>query len=353
MTAPKTLVSWGYAAKIEATYGTINACTVSDGILLTKIPTLDVPHWLNNGDRGNTPGGGRRQPAAQSGRWGTFKVEAEGIGSKAAAAYSAGVKPHLDVLIQAAGTAATGSFVATHEYYQYTPENQPTGLASVTTEASVSGQLYRLYGAYADLSIAVNGPGIPVWTFDLNGVLDVITDATIPAFTSYPNQSDLPSKADQIGLTIGLFTGAVVKSFTFKSNRSIKNSRTNISSGFVPGHAGFTPGYRNPTLEVVIERCATMATVTPWNTASTLNPYRLAEDRVPVLLQLQVGSTQYKRWFIYTGNGVTTGAPTPAAQAILKDVKDTAEGPTATWTLTFELFESTYGAADAYSILFN
>jgi hypothetical protein len=353
VTAPKTLVSWGYSAKLESTYGTINANGVADGILLTKIPTLDVPKWLNVGDRGVTPAGGQRQEVAQSGRWGGFKLEAEGIGAKAAAAYAAGVKPHLDVLNQISGMASTGSFTAAQEFYQYTPQYQPTALVSATTEAVVASQLYRLYGAYADLSIAANGPMVPLFTYDVNGVLDLITDTTIPVYTSYPLMTDLPQKADSIGLKIGLFTAGIVKSFAFKQGRNIKGARTAISGGLIPGHAGFTPAYATPTLEVVIERCATLTATTPWNAATTLNPYRLAEDKVPVILSLDVGSVQYKRWHLYSGTGVTTGTPNPTAQAVLKDVKDTAEGATATWTLTFEFFNSTYNASDAYSLMWN
>jgi hypothetical protein len=353
MTAPKTLVSWGYSAKLESTYGTINANGVADGILLTKIPTLDFPKWLNEGDRGVTPAGGRRQAVAASGRWGTIKAEAEGIGSKGGVAYSASIKPHLDVLNQISGFNVTSAFTAGHEFYQYVPESQPSALASATTEAVVAGQLYRLFGAYGDLSIAANGPMVPLFTYDLNGVADIIVDQAIPAYTSYPLMNDLPSKADSIGLKIGLFTAGVVKSFSFKANRNIKGARVAMSGGLIAGHAGFTPAYRDPTFEVVIERCATLATVTPWNTATTLNPYRLKEDKIPVVLQIDIGSQQYHRWHLYSGSGLTVEVPNPTAQAVLKEVKDTGEGATATWTLTFELFESTYGANDAFSLLWN
>src|SRR6266700_5172656 len=130
MTAPKVHVQWGYAAKIETTYGLINAPTTTDGILLKMIPTVDVPQWLNSGDRGQTPAGGTRQNAPNSGRFGAYKLQNEGIG--AGAAYAAGVKPHSDVLYQACGFSSTGSFSASQEYYQYLPIVQPTSLVSVT-----------------------------------------------------------------------------------------------------------------------------------------------------------------------------------------------------------------------------
>lgn len=349
MTAPKTLVSWGFAAKAESTYGTINACTVSDGILLKEVPDVDIPHWLNMGDRGVTPAGAPRQNAPNSGRWGGYKVIAEGIGSPAAQAYSASIKPQLDVAILSSGFAGTGSFTAGQEYWLYTPNAQPSALTSVTTEVNLSGQLYRLFGAYADLAVGVKGPGIPDWHFDYIGMMDLMTDATIPVYTSYPNMAVLPPKADNIGLKLGLFTSGVVRSFDLKMNRNIKSPRANLSNG---GHSGYTPAYRKPTLEVVIERC-TLATVTPWNTANTLNPYKLAEDANPILFQIDVGSVQYKRYHFFSGNGTTTGNPNPAAQAVVTNVKDTKDGPNATWTIELELFASTYGASDEVSIMFN
>lgn len=354
MTAPKTLVSWGYSAKAETTYATINANGVGDGVLLSKIPTVDPTQWLNMGDRGNTPGGGRRQDAPNSGRFGTMKLNAEGIGSKGTIAYAAGVKPQLDAIIQAAGFQATGSFTASQENWLYQPETQPAALQSVTTEATVAGQLYRLYGAYMDLGISMAGPGIPDWAFDVIGIQDFVVDAAIPAFTSYPNESDLPQKGDNLGLKIGLFTAGIVKSFNFKMNRAHKNTRVAMSGGAIAGIAGYTPGYYDPTLEVVIERCASLATVSPWNTATTLNPYRLAEDKLPIAIQMDFGATQYRRWHIQSGAVVAAGLPSPQAQAVLTSVKDTAEGPTGTWTLNFRFFNSTLGATnDAVSLLYN
>lgn len=353
MTAPKTLVAWGYSGKIETTYATINANGVADGMLLSKIPTVDPSQWLNMGDRGNTPSGGRRQDAPNSGRWGNMKLNAEGIGSKGTIAYAAGVKPQLDVLLQAAGFSSVGSFTASQENYLYQPETQPNGLASITTEAVVGGQNYRLYGAYADLGITCNGPTIPDWAFDVIGIQDSIVDAAIPAYTSYPNEGDLPQKGDNIGLKIGLFTAGIVKSVALKMNRNHKNTRIAMSGGAIAGHAGYTPSFHDPELEVVVERLA-LATVSPWNTATTLNPYMLAEQKIPVAIQLDFGATQYRRWHIQSGAVVAAGLPSPQVQAVLKEVKDTAEGPTATWTMKFRFFNSTFGATnDSISLLYN
>src|SRR5437762_239523 len=101
LTSPKTVNLWGFGAKVESPYGTKNAPTTSDGVLLTKVPVPDFDKFLNDGQRGVNPMGGKRAAVASSGRWGEMKLEAEGIG--AGAAYSAGVKPHLDALILGSG----------------------------------------------------------------------------------------------------------------------------------------------------------------------------------------------------------------------------------------------------------
>jgi len=350
MSAPKTGNQWGFGAKVESTYATINAPGVGDGVLLKEVPNVDVPHWINDGDRGVTPGGGPRQNVAKSGRWGGYKLVAEGIGAKALAAYSASVKPQLDPLILGSGFVGTGSFTGGQENWLYTPAMQPANtLTSLTSDVNLAGQLYRLYGAYADVEIVAAGPVVPLFNFDVVGLMDFVTDAAIPAYTSYPLMTDVPVKADNIVVTIGSLTGAIVKSFHFKYGRNFKNQRVNMASG---GHAGYTPGYHKPTIEIVIERTTTLTGSTPWSAATTLNPYRMAEDQNPVIFRMDVGSTQYRRWSLFSGVAVAAGAPSPAAQAQLVEVKDTFEGPTATWTLTFEFLASAFGLYDSFAIMY-
>src|SRR6266550_7040896 len=262
LTSPKTGNLWGFGAKVEAAYGTKNAPTTSDGVLLTKPPAPDFDKFINQGDRGLNPMGGKRAMVASSGRFGEMKFDAEGIG--AASAYAAGVKPHLDPVLLGAGHKGTGSFTGGQEFWQYTPSMYPTdALTSLTLAAYLSGQLYMLYGAYGDLEVSVVGPGVPLWTFDYAGVMDPMTDIAIPAFSNYPALSNNPQKADAIALTIGTYTAGIVKSFHFKAGRNFKNQRANISAGIVPGFAGFIPGARDPKLEIVIDRDA-LAASSPW-----------------------------------------------------------------------------------------
>lgn len=343
MSAPKTRNKWGFGAKIESTYGTVNAPTATDGVLTLEVPEVDQPQFLNDGDRGVTPGGASRPGVNQSGRWGGVRVSSEWIGG--GAAYSASVKPHLDVLKRICGLEATGSFTGGSENWKYAPEAGPASLESATVDAYVGGQLYRLTGCYGTFEITCDGPGVPRWDFDIVGIADVVTDAAILAFSNYPAINNPPPKAENIALTIGTFTGGKVRSFHFVEGREKDQARADLN-GVSNQHAGFTPGSRSPTLEVVLER-TTLATVAPWHTATTLNPYRLAEDRAASFIcSLNVGSVQYKRFKLWSGPIAAA-----AAQAQLLDVQDTNEGPTKTWTLTIGFRPSTYLAEDEFAIV--
>lgn len=342
MSAPKTINSWGFMGKVETAYGTpVSPAGATDGILLAERPTLDLRNYLNDGQRGKTPGGAMRPRVKQSGRWGSIKAAAELIGP--GAAYSATVKSTLDLLLRVCGMQATGSFTVGQEKYSYLPETAPAGLESATFQAYLAGQMFQVYGTYGTFEIQADGPQVPLWTFDLAGICDNPTDAAIPAIT-YPAATLLPAKAESIALTLGLWTGAVVRSFHFVQNREHSANRANINSS--AGILGMTPGGRNPTLDVVVERCP-LATVSPWSTASTYNPYELANRGDLHIVSLAVGATQYQRFKLWAGSSTTAAA----AQAQLVNVQDTEDGPTATWTLTYEFKPSTFTADDEFIII--
>lgn len=342
MTATKTRNAWGFMGKVETTYGTpIALAAGSDGILLADFPTPDFGQYLHDGSRGRTPGGPTRVRVKQSGRFGNIKAPAEAIGG--GAAYSASVFSSLHTLLRTGGLDPVGSFGAGVEKWTFTPETGPTGLDAATFQAYVEGQMYQLYGAYSSFEITADGPGVPIWDFDLQGLADVETDAAIPTITSYPAATLLPPKAESIALTLGLFTAGVVRSFHFDAGREHGQARADLNSG---GHKGFTPGGRNPTLTVVVERVA-LATVGPWHTASTINPKQLKETGTQIICSLAVGSVQYNRWKLFAGS------PASAAQAQVVEVKDGEDGPAATWEITLEFKPSTLTANDEYAIVFD
>lgn len=340
MSAPKTVNAWGFMAKVQAAYGTPETLAAgSDGVLLLERPEIDLDQFVHDGSRGRVPGGATRMRVAQSGRFGTASLVAEMIGS--GAAYSGSVFPSLHRLLQGCGLQATLDATPGSEKYTYAPETGPSGLDALTMEGYLAGMLKRMYDAYGTFEITADGPVVPRWDFSFSGRGDAPTDVAIPTITSYPPASRLPPKAENIAFTLGLFTGGVVRSFHFLANREHDAARTNLNSG---GHAGFTPGGRNPILEVVLEQ-PVLTTGSPWSAAGTLNPYKLAEEGSLHLCSLQIGSTQFNRWKLFAGS------PTSAAQAKVIEVEEGEDGPTAIWTLRIEFYPSTYLANDEFSIV--
>ena len=344
MSAGKTSNAWAFMGKVpESPYGTPLALSASaDGILLEDFADVDFSAFLNDGVRPRAPGGGPRRRVKPSGREGRITAPCAAVG--AGAAYSASVFPSIHTLLRAAGLEATGSFGGGSEKWTYVPEVGPSGLDGGTFEYYEGGQKYALAGAYASFSVGVDGPDIPRWEFDLLGIGSTPTDAAIPTISGgYPPATRLPPKAESIAFTLGLFTAGVVRSFKFDYGREHDSQRANINSG---GHAGYTPGGHNPTLEVTLEQVA-LHTSSPWSTASTLNPYELKNDGQLVVCSLAVGTVQYNRWKIFSG------ASAAALQAQVVDVKDEKDGPTRLWVITVEFKPSTDLLMDSFAVVFD
>lgn len=342
MSAPKTTNAWGFLGKVESAYGTDSVPVAgTDGILLAEKPDIDPSQYLHDGSRGITPGGAPRIRVAQSGRFRTMKVSAEMIG--AGAAYSASVFPSLHTLLRICGLEPTGSFGGGSEKWSYGSEVGPSGLDSGSIYAYLAGQLYKSLGTYGSFEISVDGPGVPRFDFDLAGIGVLESDASIPSISSYPSVSNLPPKAETIGLALGTFTAGIVRGFRFTQNRNFDNPRANINTS---GHGGFTPGGRNPTLEVTLEKCTTLETSPPYHTATTFNPYQLKETGTQLIANMTIGSVQYKRWRLWSG---PAGGATASAQ--VTNVEESEDGPTSLWVVTLEFKPSSYIANDEFSLV--
>jgi hypothetical protein len=302
--------------------------------------------WAFKGERmPSVASGAPFQRVAPRGRVVKFPVEIEMRG--AGAAYSASVVP-LDwhVLAQLSGHTAIGSFGAGLEKYTYTPFSGPP-YSSGFFSAYSRGQLWPIVGAYADLTITMEKAGIPHALFAVDARLDTTpTDVALPAITY--NSTLYPPEGVGIALTIGTYNVPKVRKIEFKKKQVI-HPRIDLS-GAAPalGHAGYGMGRRDAELVIEIEE-DTLATVAPWHTATTINPYEmmaggagtLAAQPPQMAVVFTVGGTQYNRW-IFTAN-----------QAYLMDVKEGVDGSAAIVTLTFQLTPSTPTANDDYSIVFS
>jgi hypothetical protein len=337
MSAPKLRNLFGLMVKAETTYGTaVSLAGATDGILVTEIPDVK-PEYVHDGSRnGRAVGMGPLKRVNKSGRAAKVSVitEARGFG----AAYSASNLPSIDRLLKAAGYGATVVTTGGAETVTYTPQaiaGSGSAPTSLTLESYVNSQKYALAGVYADLMAGGSAGDIPKFEFPCSGIMSATeTDAAVPAIT-YPSID--PPKAETMVLTLGLYTPLIVKDWQFALGRQLAPRAYDNTNA---RHGGFSPGDISPTLEVVVEMVA-LATVNPWNTATTINPRELAERASSLAASLIVGSVQYNKYKL------------SAPQAQLVDVEELEDGPTSEWRLKFLLPPSTPVALDSHNWLFN
>lgn len=313
---------WALLAKLEAAYlGGGAAAPGTDAILTTEPPVVDMD-YIHQGERNGRWSGGAAKRVAKSGRFGTIPAQTEATG--AGAAYSASAFPNVHALLRAMGYAATLDTTLGAEKYAYAPNGSG---GSLSVEAYVAGEKRALTGVYANqLVVSADGPVVPLWAFDLQGVMPALpSDAGVPAGVAYPDVD--PAKATNITLKIGAVADLVVSSFTFTKERSL-TARADENSA---GHKGFTPGNHTARLELTVEATAT----------SAFNPYDLADLATTQAVELTIGSVKYNKYTL------------KALNAQVADVEDAADDATAKWNLVLEFKPSAPGLTDTHTWTFD
>jgi hypothetical protein len=329
--------NFGLLAKVESVYGTDPTPVVgTDGVLVVAEPLIQLAYLYDGQRVGKNPGSlGRMKPAGKAGREGTVTLTTEAFGSTSA--YSASNVPSIHTLMRGCGMSATVDATGGSESVTYAPVN--SAWESLTLWAYARGQLGKLNGAYGNLTITADGPGVPVWEFEYQGMGVVPTDVTLPAIT-YDNTDVIPPRAQDISLLIGDYASAVVRSFNFQTQVQ-RGNRVDLNAA--AGHGGFALGYREPQLEVVIE-ADTLTTSTPWHAAATLNPYQLLEAASELAtVSLTVGATQYNKYTLTLNDVYAIEGP--------EEQED--EPNNALWRIVFAPHPSTFTAADDFEIVFD
>ena len=315
MSSTKLLTQYAVRGVIESSYAAGGVPVAADGILPMEIPEVELEH-IHDGTRGRAPLGGQMTRVAQSGLGASLNLVSHMY--TPGVAYSVTEFPSLDRLLRICGMGLTTDFTGGSESYIYRPVMAVTALESLFMEVFNRGQQFDLRGVYGNFQVAADGPSIPVWTFELQGIgLTPTADVVTPTDTVYVHTDDQkPQKAVSIGFNIGTYVEAVVRSYEFNLQREL-TSRADDNSA---GHAGFSPGDRDPRLTVVIE-----ADNLGVLGAGTINPYQLKEDGTEFALSLLHGVSgapgQYKRWKL------------DMAQAQIVGVTEADDGPTAAWEL--------------------
>lgn len=334
MSSAKSTVVFGLLAKTpESTYGTpLTLVASTEGCMLAE-ETVITSDYANQGSRATPPGtGGRFKRVPPQGRFGngTAKFEPRGLGS----AYSASLfPPDTHHFMRMSGHSATFSGGGGTEKITYNPVS--TGFASGTIEGYGRGEKTPMAGCYCDFGFTIDGPGIPMFEYDILGIASTVeTDVSLPSIT-YNNVTQ-PPEGVSVVMNIGNYTAAKVYRIAFKKNleRQLRNNINGL------GIAGYACGRRAPTLEVEIES-EVLTTSGPWTGAATFNGYMLRDSATPVAINFTVGTVQYNKWkFI-------------ALQAICVTAEKSSNGPVATWKLTFELAVSAPLLDDDYSFEWN
>ncbi len=323
MAASKLLNTWAVAADVEVTYGTDVTPDGADGVLVVERPEVEKA-YVHDGTRGAAAGiGGTMRGVAPSGLSGEVDLVAEAHGSKAA--YAAAVVPSIHTLLLIAGFEAT---LVASTSYTYAQESGPTDFDSGSVYIYSRGQLEKLTGVYADMSISADGPGVPLWTFPLMGIAAAQTDAaTLPITAGYPAGTNLPPKATSIALTLNAVSSFKVRGFNLALNREIAPRADDNGDGL----AGFSPGGRDIDFEVTVE-------ATP---IATFNPYSIWDLGTVFPGTVQLGSVAFEKWKI------------TMSQLQIMDVAENDDGPTALWTIQMKARASTPSLDDDISILFD
>lgn len=308
MSATKHTEAVGVLAKVETTYNTLATFSTStDGVQVIKPrPDLTIGYAYDGARAAQNGGFGTIQRQTPTGRTlsGTIRCEAKGYG--AAYTSSSVTVPHIHPLIRAAGFDATVSTSGGSEKWDFTPTQGTGTLASTSLRFYTRGEQFDAAGGYCNLKITIDGAGIPVWEFPFVSTLaTTVADTTLPSIT-YHSYSTIPPVAAGTSFTWGNFTSGIVRSATFDLGRTIENPRVNINSS--AAHAGYQPGLRAPTLDVLVE--ATTLQGSPYHATTAIDPYQLAANATSGLaFSMTVGSTQYNRWKLIFGQAQLMAPP--------------------------------------------
>lgn len=344
MSSVKSVARHGVLANIETgSYGSGAPALVAgtDGVLVFAEPLPEIS-YLNDGTReGKVAAGFSGLPMVEAdGRAMAVPLATEFRGT-APTAYdgTTGVPASVHKLLRAMGFTAAFSLTPTPQW-TYTPVS--VGFASLVAEIYTREQKYVGRGGYIEsLEISSAGLVVPRWNFRSRFVLPTPatnpSDAAVPAIT-YPNLTVRPPKATALsfGLTAGGATiTARVAEHSLKLTREVtERTNQNEANG---EHGGFALGALGAELSVLVEATA-LATVSPWVTASTLNPYRLFESASLITANLQVGSVQYNRFRFGSTAWQMTAPP-----------EEVTNGPVSLWRLNLKAV----GLNDASDLDFN
>jgi hypothetical protein len=249
----------------------------------------------------------------------------------AGATYAATVLPNIHTMLKISGMDSTLSAGT----YTYTPTVDSVTYSSATMELYARQQKWSLRGALASFGFEAKDLGIPVWTFDTSAIMDTtVADAALVAPT-YPTLTLAEPLSLGVTVTLGNFIAPVVKSYSFKMNRTL-TPRLDMTA--VDGHAGFAPSGYDPTFTITVESTA----LTYPTAAAGFDPYQAMLNGEAIAIAVKVSSVALNRWKFNM------------AQAQLDSFTENNDGPVATTTLVYKPYNSSIiTQTDAWTVVFD
>jgi hypothetical protein len=314
MASFKSIIGYGVLAQKETTYATASAFSaVTHAVLATDLPTMKISYTYD-GARPSAPSTAGTLPfLPPSGRYAETVIVTEARGS--GSAYSAATTPpDVHNLLQSCGL--TGSYSA--GAWAYVPVSASAQGESTAIKLFARGEQYILVGGRSTFSLGSDGASAAKYTFNTSGIMSgSVVDADVATITY---NTTLPPKTENIGLTLGTFGSAIVRSFNLDYGRGL-NPRVNINQ--TDAHAGYAGDRHDMKFNITIEAPA----------SASFDVYELRRNATQFAATFTIGSV--------TGNKVTVSLP--VCQII--DVTAGADGSVATNDLVIKP-SSNYGTDD-------
>lgn len=295
MSSAKNVEAVGVLAVVETTYGTDPTPSAStDGVQIIKPrPELTIG-YLYDGKRGLQNGGyANIAMCPKRGRHVSFTIRCEAKGNGSDYTSSAVVVPHIHALLKCAGY--TAAYTSVPDLWTFTPTAATATPSSCTVWLYTRAEVFKITGVYANLKIICDTVGIPVFEFACVGIMATDpADASLAAIT-YHSATVIPPAATAVTFVWGDITTPILRSMTFDMGRVVDNPRA--SQVGTDGHAGFTPGARNPSVEMLIESSA-LATG-DFMTPTTFDFYNMVQEAtLGMAFSYTCGATQYNKWVL-------------------------------------------------------
>jgi hypothetical protein len=255
-------------AKIEASYGTDPVPTGAANAILATNVTLSPMEGEDVTRNLETPYLAA-DPTLPVGLRSMLTFDVEAVGSAAL-----GTAPSWGPLLRACGVAQTVTASVKVEYAPITDNHE-----SVAIYMHIDGTRHVLLGTRGNATLKLNAQGIPVWSFTMMGLFAVPTEQAKPTpdYTSFQAPT-VATKANTPTFTVGGIA-MVMRDFELNLGNDVQ-PRMLIGSESI----------------LIVDRAESLTARVEALPVTTYNPYTIAQNSTPQVIQLVHGTVAARRW---------------------------------------------------------